>query len=659
MANRIAGITIEISADASKFQRTISSLDKSLKSTQNNLRDINKLLKLDPKNTELLRQKQQELSKAINTTKDRLAELKREQANVGKGTQEWDALQREIIDTEQKLKGLEKEMKNFGSVSAQQIKAAGKELQDFGNKISSIGDRMTTRITLPIIAAGTAATKVASDYEENLNKLDVAFGDSSDTVRQFTDNAMEAYGLSKVMASGSASAFGALAKGVGLTEEAAADVSITLTGLTSDLASYFNTSNDISAKALESIFTGESEALKKFGVVMTETNLKQFAEEHGIVYNKLTQVEKTMLRYNFVLEKTRDAQGDYARTSDGTANSVKTFQAAVQDLATTFGTEILPIITPMIQGLTRIINAIAALPAPVKKVIVVGAMILAVIGPILSVVGRLITGIGFMMTVFPALSGAILPVIGVIAALALAITGVVLAIKNWDKIKAWFADFFQGIQDGLKATSEEFKAFWDSIVKGAKDFGTRFVNFWRAVGTSTVKLWMLTMQNIRNKFASAKDTVLTTVDNLRDGIAVRFEGVRNAVQGAVDRIKNIMNFSWSLPHLKMPHFSVSGKFSLRPPSVPHFSVQWYKKAYDNPVLFNSPTVLQTPYGAKGFGDGSGGEVVLGMNKLRELVGQGEVVINVYASEGMNINQLADKIQDRFVQLQRQRSAAYA
>ena len=137
---------------------------------------------------------------------------------------------------------------------------------------------------------------------------------------------------------------------------------------------------------------------------------------------------------------------------------------------------------------------------------------------------------------------------------------------------------------------------------------------------------------------------------------------KEAVRTAIDHIKNFLNFHWELPHLALPHFSISG--SINPmdwftQGVPHISVDWYKKAYNNPIMFTKPTVLQTPSGYKGFGDGAGAEVVMGLNKLKDIAGETNIQINVYGAEGQNVNQLAAEIERRLVKMQNQRTAVWA
>ena len=160
MAGRIAGITIKIGADSTKLQDSLKGVDKSLKQTQTALRDVNKLLKFNPGNTELLIQKQRNLKKAIDETKTRLKELRKAAENTTPeeiGQDKYDALQREIIDTENKLKSLTKEMRGFGSVAGQKLQAVGSSMKELGGTIQNVGKDISAKLTAPILALGGAS----------------------------------------------------------------------------------------------------------------------------------------------------------------------------------------------------------------------------------------------------------------------------------------------------------------------------------------------------------------------------------------------------------------------------------------------------------------------------------------------------------------------
>ena len=174
----IKGITIEIGSDTKKFKSGLAELNKSSKDLQNELKYVNQALKHDPKNTELLRQKQELLTKSVSETKSKLEALKaaKEKADkdMASGTEvnqeEYRRLVREISTTKNSLKNLTKEMKNFGSVSAQQIAAAGEDVQEFGGKIETVGKKVSVASAASAAALG-ASVKLASDYTDAVAKV--------------------------------------------------------------------------------------------------------------------------------------------------------------------------------------------------------------------------------------------------------------------------------------------------------------------------------------------------------------------------------------------------------------------------------------------------------------------------------------------------------
>ena len=185
MANRIKGISVEISGDTAKLTKALKNVDSSIKNTQNQLRDVNKLLKLDPGNTELLSQKHKLLAQSVGDTKQRLETLKTaaEQANnaLAKGEisqSQYDALQREIVETEQELRRLETAA-NQSATAVQKIAATGEKLKTLGNNISNVGQKFLPA-TVAVAGLGTAAVKTAADFDSAMSEVSAVSGATGD-----------------------------------------------------------------------------------------------------------------------------------------------------------------------------------------------------------------------------------------------------------------------------------------------------------------------------------------------------------------------------------------------------------------------------------------------------------------------------------------------
>jgi septal ring factor EnvC (AmiA/AmiB activator) len=366
MAETIRGLNVVIGSDTVGLNKALGEVDKSARSIQSELRQVEKLLKFDPKNTELLSQKQKLLADAVATTKTRLDALKEAQSQVNEQFQrgeisegKYRAFQREIAKTEQELKRLEGRAKTAG-VSLEQI---AKATERAAQRFNALGNTLLRTVAAPLLALGGAAYKMASDTEEAVNKVEVAFGDASRSVKAWAKTTLDSYGLAEGTALDAAALFGDMATAMGFSQTKAAEMSTTLVGLAADLASFKNIGIDQAQTALKAIFTGETESLKNLGIVMTQANLQAYALSKGInkTVQEMTQAEQVSLRYSYVMDMTRNAQGDFARTSDGAANSMRVFQESVKELSAEFGENLLPMITPVIKEVTNLVKTLGDL----------------------------------------------------------------------------------------------------------------------------------------------------------------------------------------------------------------------------------------------------------------------------------------------------------
>ena len=224
MAGRIKGITVEIGGDTTGLEKALKNVNSTIKNTQSQLKDVNRLLKLDPGNTELITQKQRALKDAIGATSEKLETLKQaqEQAkqqleNGDLGQDKYDALQREIIETEQELRRLQEEAAST-SVALSKIDQAGKKMEAFGDSVTSAGQKIMPA-SMAVAGLGAAAVKTATDFDEGMSKVAAISGATGDDLDALRDKAREMGAKTKFSATEAAAAMEYMAMAGWKTED--------------------------------------------------------------------------------------------------------------------------------------------------------------------------------------------------------------------------------------------------------------------------------------------------------------------------------------------------------------------------------------------------------------------------------------------------------
>nr|DAO44848.1 MAG TPA: minor tail protein [Caudoviricetes sp.] len=214
--------------------------------------------------------------------------------------------------------------------------------------------------TASLIKFGKEAIGLASDLAEVDNVVNKAFGNMRSEMDALADSAIKNLGMSRLMAYQTGSTFMSMGKSMIANSEDAKNMALSLTKLTANMASFFNVSQDLASIALKSIYTGETETLKQYGVVMTEVNLKQFAQEQGIrkSYAAMTQSEKVMLRYQYVMNQLSYIGDDFIDTQDSWANQTRILSEQWKELLTILGSGLITVLTPVVKGLNMIVSAL-------------------------------------------------------------------------------------------------------------------------------------------------------------------------------------------------------------------------------------------------------------------------------------------------------------
>ena len=240
--------------------------------------------------------------------------------------------------------------------------AALDQLEDHTNKSTDAFSRLAKAIGLVMIARKALDTiktgiDYASDLAEVQNVVDVTFGSATEAINSWSKECLAAYGMNEVSAKRYAGTLGAMLKSSGLAGDAIVDMSKDMVGLAGDMASFYNLDLETAFEKIRSGISGETEPLKQLGINMSVANLEAYALSQGITtaYNEMSQAEQVMLRYNYLMSTTADAQGDFARTQDSYANQTRLLSESWLEFTGIMAEQLLPVLTTIVSWLNNIV----------------------------------------------------------------------------------------------------------------------------------------------------------------------------------------------------------------------------------------------------------------------------------------------------------------
>jgi len=592
MAGKIKGITIEIGGDTQKLNKSLEDVNKKTRDVQSELRQVERLLKLDPGNTELLAQKQKLLAEAVDNSREKLDRLRAAQSQVEEqfrrgeiGEEQYRAFQREVVQAEQQLQRFEDRLRQTQQTS----RNWGAELQKTGEKLKGFGATMSAAVTAPIVGGFVALTQGTKEFRGDLARLSANAEVAGQDMDILNDAMARLHAVTGEVDSNVEGLSNLLA--TGFRDEQLSELLDHLYGAAikfSDTLKFEGISDGLQ----ETLATGAAigpfaELLERSGIVLDDFNA---GLEAAIANGK---EEEYILE---VLANTGLA-GTYEAWKKQNEEMVKAEEAnfRMQQAFANLGATLEPILTPLIEGVTQLVNKFSEMEPATQKIILVIAGVAAAIGPLLIGIGTLMTAVsgiipllgggaaaGGLAGAFAAITGPIGIAIAAIAAITAVIVHLwktneefrenVMAI--WEQIKELFTVAFEKIKsiimtfyEGIKTWWEEhsatilkvLNALWNTIatifntalgvIRGLFDvFIGLFTGDWERMGDGVKKIFASLWGGIKNIVANAWNILKGAFSVLWDSIAGWFNNLvssavnwgKNLISGFVDGIKSMI-----------------------------------------------------------------------------------------------------------------------
>ena len=526
MADRIKGLTIEIDGNTTKLSKALEGVNKDIRSTQAQLKDVEKLLKMDPGNIELLQQKEELLNKAVGDTRTKLQQLKEAQAQldakgVEKSSQDYQALQREIIATEKSLKDLEVAAKN-SNATMQKVTQSAKDLANGASKVANATKGLSTVAGGVVAGLGAMGVKAAADADELLT-LSKQTGLSTDALQKMA-YASELVDVDVTTITGSISK---MKKSLDSNADTFEAIGVSVKDANGEYRATEEIFND-TVKALGNI-SNETErditAMKLFGRSADE--LAGILDDGGEALRALGQEAED----KGLIISEEDIQN--AGELDDTIQKLK------KQLSGSFGqaaVKVAQALAPVLEKVAVVVGDIADKLSKVSpdtiKIVAIIATIIAAISPIASIISGIATAISVITPILAALNAVlaanpvVLIIMAVIAAIALLVVAITQIIKHWDEIKAKAVEIWQ-------AVVEKFTAIKDTVVE-------KFT----AVKDAVVGVFTNIKDFAVEKFNAVKEGISTAVNAAKETVGERLSAMKTAFEENGGGIKGAMAAAW-------------------------------------------------------------------------------------------------------------------